>query len=250
MILYFSGTGNSRYAARRIGETCEDEIISINRRLKEQDYSDVQSDKALVFVGPVYAGRLPRVMEQYIRAVSFRGTHRAYFVVTCAQTAWRTEDYAKQLADEKKLAVLGFNSVVMPQGYLAGGGTQPKEVNDRILKEAEPKILQIAQAIRDKQMLPKEQSGKALMSKLLNPIMYATMISAKGFAADERCTSCGECEARCPLNNVKLVDGRPVWGEICTHCMACIAGCPAEAIEYGKKTRGKPRYYLGDEPIG
>ena len=25
-------------------------------------------------------------------------------------------------------------------------------------------------------------------------------------------------------------------------CMACICGCPAEAIEYGKKSRGKPRY--------
>ena len=29
--------------------------------------------------------------------------------------------------------------------------------------------------------------------------------------------------------------------------MACIAGCPAEAIEYGKKTQGKPRYYLGEK---
>ncbi len=27
--------------------------------------------------------------------------------------------------------------------------------------------------------------------------------------------------------------------------MACIAGCPTEAIEYGKKTQDKPRYYLG-----
>ena len=25
--------------------------------------------------------------------------------------------------------------------------------------------------------------------------------------------------------------------------MACISGCPAEAIEYGKRTVGKRRYY-------
>lgn len=30
MILYFSGTGNSRYAAKKIAEVCDDEIISIN----------------------------------------------------------------------------------------------------------------------------------------------------------------------------------------------------------------------------
>lgn len=247
MILYFSGTGNSRYVAKKISEISNDEIISINQRLKEQDYSDVQSEKPLVFVGPVYAGRLPRIMENYIRMTSFQGTHRAYFVVTCAQTAWITEEYVKRLADEKKLAMIGFNSVVMPQGYIAGGGTQPKEVNEKILANAEPKIVKIAQAIRDKQMLPKEQPGKAIMSKVLNPIMYAMMISAKGFNVTDKCTGCGKCEIRCPLNNVKLVNGTPVWGKNCTHCMACIAGCPAEAIEYGKKTQGKPRYYLGGE---
>nr|WP_264291386.1 MULTISPECIES: hypothetical protein [unclassified Dorea] len=32
--------------------------------------------------------------------------------------------------------------------------------------------------------------------------------------------------------------------DACTHCMACICYCPAEAIEYGKKSVGKPRYHL------
>ena len=44
------------------------------------------------------------------------------------------------------------------------------------------------------------------------------------------------------MNNITLRGGRPVWGKACTHCMACICYCPAEAIEYGKKSRGKPRY--------
>ena len=29
-----------------------------------------------------------------------------------------------------------------------------------------------------------------------------------------------------------------------THCMACICYCPKEAIEYGKKSKGKPRYHF------
>lgn len=246
MVFYFSGTGNSRYVAKKIAEVSGDEVISINQRLREQDYSEVISEKPLVFVGPVYAGRLPRVMDDYIRKVSFAGSNRAYFIGTCAQTPWVTAEYVEKLCGEKSFALLGFNSIVMPQGYVAGGGTQPKEVNERILKEAEPKILGIAETIRDQQMLPREQPGKAVMSKVLNPIMYAMMISAKGFAVTDRCTGCGKCETRCPLNNVKLVNGKPTWGKDCTHCMACIAGCPAEAIEYGKKTQGKPRYYLGD----
>ncbi len=99
--------------------------------------------------------------------------------------------------------------------------------------------------IRDNQPLPKKQPGKAMRSKVLNPIMYSMMISAKGFRVTDQCTGCGQCEQRCPLNNIKPANGKPVWGNQCTHCMACIAGCPHEAIEYGKKTVGKPRHYLG-----
>lgn len=247
MVLYFSGTGNSRYVAKRIAEISGDEVNSIGQRIKDGDFGEIHSEKPLVFVGPVYAGRLPRVMEDYIRRTEFSGTKRTYFVVTCAQTPWVTVQYVDKLCAEKGFALLGFNSVVMPQGYLAGGGTQPKEVNDKILKAAEPKIISIAGAIRDKQMLPKEQPGKAMMSRVLNPIMYSMMIKAKDFRVTDKCTGCGKCEQRCPLNNVKLTNGKPVWSSRCTHCMACIAGCPHEAIEYGKKTVGKPRYYLGDE---
>ena len=247
MVLYFSGTGNSRYVAKKIAKLSGDELISIGQRIKNGNYGKIRSEKSLVFVGPVYAGRLPRVMEEYIRKTKFSGTQKAYFVVTCAQTPWVTVKYVEKLCAEKGFSLLGFNSVVMPQGYLAGGGTQPKEVNDKILKEAEPKIVSIAETIRDKQMLPKEQPGKAMMSKVLNPIMYSMMISARGFRVTDKCGGCGKCVQRCPLNNIKLTNGKPVWGDQCTHCMACIAGCPNEAIEYGKKTVGKPRYYLGDE---
>ena len=246
MVLYFSGTGNSRYVAKKIAETSGDELVSIGQKIKSGDFSEIRSEKPLVFVGPVYAGRLPRVMEDYIRKTKFSGTQRAYFVVTCAQTPWVTVQYVEKMCSEKGFALLGFNSVVMPQGYLAGGGTQPKEVNDKILKAAEPKIISIAETIRDKQMLPKEQPGKAMMSKVLNPIMYSIMISAKGFRVTDKCTGCRKCVQRCPLNNIKLTNGKPVWGDQCTHCMACIAGCPNEAIEYGKKTVGKPRYYLDE----
>ena len=87
MILYFSGTGNSRYVAQKIAEISGDDVISINQRLKGHDYSTVSSEKPLVFVGPIYAGRFPRIMDDYIKKVNFTETNRAYFIGTCAQTA-------------------------------------------------------------------------------------------------------------------------------------------------------------------
>ena len=54
--------------------------------------------------------------------------------------------------------------------------------------------------------------------------------------------SCGICAKVCPLNNITMVDGKPVWGNDCIHWSACINRCPKLAIEYGKKTQGKNRY--------
>ena len=59
----------------------------------------------------------------------------------------------------------------------------------------------------------------------------------------DKCSGCGLCVQLCPLNNITLKNGKPVWGGGCTHCMACICSCPARAIEYGRKSRGKPRYF-------
>lgn len=47
----------------------------------------------------------------------------------------------------------------------------------------------------------------------------------------------------CPLNNITIVDSKPVWNHTCTHCMACIHQCPAQAIEFKKITLKKNRYY-------
>ena len=37
---------------------------------------------------------------------------------------------------------------------------------------------------------------------------------------------------------------KPHWGKECTHCMACICYCSVEAIEYGKKSIGKPQHHF------
>lgn len=82
------------------------------------------------------------------------------------------------------------------------------------------------------------------MSGPVNPIFYRFFVKADAFRVNGGCVGCGLCAKKCPLNNVRLKDGKPVWGNECTHCMACICYCPKEAVEYGKKSVGKPRYHF------
>ena len=41
MILYFSGTGNSRYIANRISERTNQALLCLNDRIKAEDFSNI-----------------------------------------------------------------------------------------------------------------------------------------------------------------------------------------------------------------
>ena len=85
-----------------------------------------------------------------------------------------------------------------------------------------------------------------LKSGPVNALFYRFNVKAKPFHVAGSCVSCGKCAAACPLGNIRMEQGLPVWGKRCTHCMACICGCPTGAIEYGKVSQGKPRYQYPD----
>ena len=62
MILYFSGTGNSKFVAQRIADALGDEIVNLNDRIKSGDTSPVETGERLIVVTPTYAWRIPRVV--------------------------------------------------------------------------------------------------------------------------------------------------------------------------------------------
>ncbi len=248
MILYFSGTGNSRYAAEIIQSITGDEICSMNELIKKGSKDILKSEKPFVFVSPVYAWRVPTVVEKFIRNAQLEGCKKAYFVLTCGEGVGNASSYAHKLCDEKGLEFMGLKSIVMPENYIALYNAPDKATADKEVQRAIPEIFEVANRIKNNQNLIDNKSkfsGKFL-SSVVNPVFYRLIVNDKGFHATDDCISCGKCVTLCPLNNVKLVDGKPQWGNNCTHCMACICRCPKEAIEYKNKTKGKPRYYLAD----
>lgn len=245
MVLYFSGTGNSQYVAVQIGEMIEDhEVVSINQCLKAKKNVTVRSERPLVFVAPVYCWRLPRVVEQWIMKTRFSGSQDAYFILTCGGDCGNAGSYAERLCEKKGLKFHGLAQVVMPENYLAMFPTPSEAECQQIVENAKPCISDLAEQIRSGQKFPcRPVSFKdKVKSGPINPLFYGFIVHDKGFSVSDRCVSCGKCVLRCPLNNIDLENGRPVWKGNCTHCMACIGGCPTEAIEYKNKSQGQHRH--------
>ena len=55
MILYFSGTGNSEYIAKRIGRKLNEETVNLFMKIKNSDYSSMYAERPWVIVVPTYA---------------------------------------------------------------------------------------------------------------------------------------------------------------------------------------------------
>lgn len=243
MILYFSGTGNTKYVAERISAACSEKIISINDKLKANDTSEIHVDGKLIFVLPTYAWRIPKVVEHWINETDFVGVSGVWFVMTCGGEIGNAEKYILALTEQKGWRYMGTASVKLPDNYIVMFDEVKSDEAEKLFNEAEPKIKNIIEKINDKNSFDKPRNNvyDRLMSGAVNPLFYRSL-KHKKFSANEKCISCGKCEKLCPLNNISIVDGKPVWGDGCTHCMACLSYCPVTAIECGNKTVGKERY--------
>lgn len=244
MILYFSGTGNSRYVAEQIAKITSDEIISINSKLQNNDISDILVNDRLIFVVPTYAWRIPRVVREWVSKTNFKGSKNTWFVMTCGSEIGNSEKYNKQLCNKKGFNYMGSAGVVMPENYIAMFDSPKDDEIEEIFLQADAEIKNITEVLAQNKQFPTPRNNlqDKVMSGPVNTLFYPMFVSAKGFYADDKCTSCGKCVKACPLNNIELKNGKPVWNNNCTHCMACISYCPTNAIEYGKKTVGKKRY--------
>jgi len=250
VIFYFSGTGNSKFVASRISKKFGDEVISINKLLKEGGGSTFKSEKPFVFVVPTYAWRIPRVVEDFIQKTSFEGSQKVYVIMTCGEDTQNGIGWARKLFSDKGLELVGFAEVVLPNNYLLMNEPLPDfEEAQMIVRRALPQIDEIGNLIaegKDFMMVPPHGLKGKLQSSVVNRLFYSLLVKSKGFSVDETCNGCKKCNRICPLNNISIVEEKPIWGRDCTHCMACIARCPKEAIEYKKITNGKTRYQFSN----
>ena len=246
MILYFSGTGNSNYVAKRIADARGDALVNLNDRIKASDTSLVETGERVIIVTPTYAWRIPRVVRDWLRKTELRGARQAWFVMTCGSEIGNADKYNRELCTEKTISCMGTAQIVMPENYIAMFSAPQADKARQIVAKAEPDIDRAIAGIQADQPFAPTRNNlyDRFMSGPVNPIFYKFCVKADAFTVSDTCIGCGQCAKRCPMNNVTLKDGKPVWGRNCTHCMACICYCPVSAIEYGKKSVGQPRYHF------
>ncbi len=77
MIIYYTGTGNSRFIAEAAADFLVDEVTDARPYIKSYKAGTFTSTTPYVFCSPTYAWRLPLVFSRFIEESHFAGSKEA-----------------------------------------------------------------------------------------------------------------------------------------------------------------------------
>ena len=239
MIFYFSGTGNSAWVARQLSRLTGDQAYDITALT---ELPDVQGEKQMGFVFPVYAWGVPEVMAAFAKKLK-KSQAFAFGVCTCGSDAGLA---MKRFASCYPLD--SSYSLAMPNNYIIGSDTDDEKEIHRKLDAARAELQRMAREISQQERVYRVHEGTlaGIKSGFVNFGFNRFARSARSFFATDACNGCGLCARHCPASAISLREGKPAWAAQCYQCMRCINACPQQAIQYGKATVGRRRYTIQD----
>lgn len=239
--IYFSGTGNTRYAAevfcREYGEAAK--AISI----EEDDVTEaVKSNEMLVFAYPVQYSTVPKLVRDFIFENKELWLNKKVFIIaTMGLFSGDGAGNLGRLLQRHEAEIIGGLHLKMPDSI---GDEKmlkrPLEKNKELVHKAEQKISRSVQLLKSGK--PSQEGIGILyrMAGFFGQRLYfghkTKHYSDKLRVDEDKCIGCGKCEKLCPMNNIKIVNRKVVQNNQCTMCYRCINNCPRQAMTLiGKK---------------
>ncbi len=255
-VVYFSATDCTKKIVKGIADGISDSYKEYNITFpKDRQEEIVFGSDDLVIIGvPVYAGRVPLFLMNYLLKLKANNTPTVFI------TVYGNRNYDDALLELKnELEKNGFIGVAA--GTFIGEhsntkkvGTNRPDVSDlEIAKKFGGEIRSKLENINDITELPKFEVKGNYPYKELNP---APKIAP---ATNDDCINCGVCAKNCPMCAIDFDDCKEVSSEKCVRCSSCIKKCPVNAksinhemynkitnmlIENLSDVRHEPEYFM------
>jgi len=235
LIHYFSGTGNTFHLVKTIeGELrnkgCEVDLLNIekseDRKLNDYNFH--------IFCFPVYGFGTPSIMLKYISKLKAAELYPTAIVCTSAGIEGQSLNHTKYLLNKNGFKVFFTDMVVYTYNFTQILNPQTKEIEERVFKAAETKIIEITKKIiKNKTDFKKINIIILILSWVIFALFcnLGRRILGKTYIADYNCINCGKCKDVCPVKAIDMYNGRPRWNSNCESCQRCINICPQKSIQ-------------------
>ena len=239
--IYFSGTGNSRYAAELFCKEYDEATKAFS--LEDDNITRVvKNEEMLVFAYPVQYSTVPKILRDYIIENKELWKNKKVFVIaTMGLFSGDGAGILGRLLQQYGAEIIGGLHLKMPDSI---GDEKvlkrPLEKNKELVKKAEQKISKAVQFLKSGKPTQEGIGILYRMAGLFGQRLYfghkTKNYSDKLSVDEDKCIGCGKCEKLCPMNNIKIVDKKVVQNNQCTMCYRCINNCPKQAMTLlGKK---------------
>lgn len=261
MIFYFSGTGNTKWAAQEIAKAIGERLLYIPDELRQGHRSyTLEADERIGFCFPTHGWQVPRLVRYFIKHLKLNvDLNYCWALTTCGDSMGEAMTLLnRDLADcdvlkrsnGEVLQLESVFSIIMPESYvcLPFMKTDPEEKEVMKLDVARHQLPHIIRMIKERRRGIEELDKGAtprLYSYVIGEYFNRKMVTDKKFTIDAgKCIQCGKCQKVCPVDNIQGTP--PVWlhNGRCTSCLACYHYCPMHAINYGRITRKRDQYYF------
>ena len=245
MILYFSGTGNSKFISELFCKNMDSICHSIEESI---DFGQLITSKDIIgFCYPVYGSRVPRIMREFIkRYLGFLKNKK--IIIFCTQLIF-SGDGARAFTDlfpENFIQVIYAEHFFMPNNicnaFLIPLANERKIIDYK--KKAEQKMEYTCNNIKNGII---KKRGFNFISRLfgLTQAVFMPKIEKKAMDSvivNNNCIKCRLCVQICPMNNLEYNDEKIIHKSNCTLCYRCINKCPQKAITVFLHGKVKKQY--------
>ena len=229
-ILYFTATGNSLAAAKKIGG----EMISIPHAIKNNQYEFEDDVIGLVF--PTYCCYPPKIIRGFIAKAKLKSNY-LFAIATYGNAMGKGGDGSEMLEFDKIAKAVGhkfnyLNSILMVDNFIDNFDID-KEIEKIPSKRIDESLGVIIDDINKRKDYIKDPgfSGKMITSMCRGLVKSQDRgLAAQKFIVSDACNGCGICAKVCPYRNITIEDGKPQFNTNCLNCYGCIHNCPQTAI--------------------
>lgn len=232
LVAYFSGTGGTALAAKRVAEALESRGACVKlREIRYDADTENGSEDYFILLFPVHAFNAPQPVYKWLeRLGSVNGISAAVISVSGGgevfpNTAMR-RSCIKRLK-KKGYSVIYEDSVVMPSNIFTRTPEPAETVLLQVLPQRAAMIAEDILAGRCK-VLKAKLIDRAIsrMGEMEKP---GAKLFGRHLIADQSCNKCGKCVRNCPTGNIRM-EQKPVFGKECSLCLRCVYSCPENAI--------------------